>query len=219
MLILIFLCKCLFAIAQSKSNEISKKMTLEQLQKHFAQYSHNSVNATAKITSKEEMTVTGSFNFTLTVKATDTMYIDDLIVGSNSFLSVFTGSNPSVAPPPIAAVFGSTYLLPGQTTTATINVNHPTSNLPYYPTSVDLKVKTHKYNETENKISPVTVKVYFTPYNSVEIWDMHDFIKLPRVWALSLATPPARVSIARTAIPASTRPNPNQITAAWQKNF
>ena len=42
-------------------------MTLEQLQKHFTQYSHNSVNATAKITSKEEMTVTGNFSFTLTV--------------------------------------------------------------------------------------------------------------------------------------------------------
>lgn len=218
-LVLAILCNGLFAMAQSPTVQISKNMTLEQLQKHFAQCSHNSVNATAKITSKEEMAVTGSFSFTLTVKATDTMYIDDLIIGSNTFLNIFTGSSASVAAPPISSVFGSTYLLPGQITTATVNVTHPTTNLPYYPTGFDLQVKTHKYNETENKISPVTVKVYFTPYNSVEIWDLHDFIKLPRVWALPSATPPARVSIARTSVPTSTRPNPSQITAAWQKNF
>ena len=63
-----FVCK-----RTKKTQSIEKNMTLEQLQKHFAQCNHNSVNATAKITSKEEMSVTGSFNFTLTVKATDTI--------------------------------------------------------------------------------------------------------------------------------------------------
>lgn len=215
-LLVALLSNCLLSHAQS---QVMNNMNLEQLQKHVAQCNHNTVNAIARIASKEEMAVTGNFNITLTVNAVDTMYIDELIIGNNNFLTIYTGGSNNMSPPPVSGVFNSTYLLPGQSTTATINVTHATTNLPYYPTSFDLKVRTHKYNESESKISPVTVKVYFTPYNSVEIWDLRDFIKLPRVWAVDQGTAPARVSIPRTSIPVSTRPNPDQITEAWQKDF
>ncbi|HEX8329556.1 MAG TPA: LamG domain-containing protein [Hymenobacter sp.] len=46
--------------------------------------------------------------------------------------------------------------------------------------------------------------VYFTPYGSAEIWDIEDYGRLRRSWLVGdEATAPVRLSVARSAVPAS----------------
>ncbi len=178
----------------------------------------NSRPAVIKIISKEEMAVTGSFNITLNIKALGALYIDSLRIGSNSFFTI--SANNSLAKSQLAQTpyFGITYLDSNQTTTCNLAISHPTSNLPYFPEDFDLDVRCHTI-DGRVFYSHTNVRIYFTPYNSVEIWDISDFMKLPRVWAIKQGTTPVRTFIPRTAIPVSTRPSASAITQEWQTHF
>lgn len=177
---------------------------------------HNLIRA--RIISKEEMTITGSFSFTLEVLAYDTCTLDSIrIVNDGTFLNIsFNGSlskSQNISQPS----FSLKYLLPGQTSTCIINITHATNNLLYYPEDMGFLICLHEQNY--NTKSYAGGKVYFTPYNSVEIWDKKDFSKLPRVWASKKNPAPARVFIHRDSIPVSTKPSNLEIQYDWQKYY
>ncbi|GHV43388.1 hypothetical protein FACS1894180_2310 [Bacteroidia bacterium] len=70
--------------------------------------------------------------------------------------------------------------LPNDSATFVINIAIPsTNNLPYYPQS--LKFYIHTDTNTTNT-TPIIAKIYFTPYNTIEIWNIEDFYSQPREW-------------------------------------
>jgi len=87
-----------------------------------------------------------------------------------------------------------------------VTVNYPLSQLPFYATG--FQVKTSYYSKVPGEISERAIKgkVYFTPYNSVEIWNSTDFCNLPRKWLepdTNTTTQPQRITIKKNKIPIS----------------
>ena len=78
--------------------------------------------------------------------------------------------------------------------------NNNFSNLPFYPCEFTCKV-----NYTSHSIPTYTelvFMVYYTPYNTIEIWDLETFYSLPRRWLNSKDNPNAlRIPVAQSAIP------------------
>lgn len=56
-----------------------------------------------------------------------------------------------------------------------------TVNLPYYPQDFQLKIFYH-LKDSANSYTTIAAKIYFTPYNTIEIWNLEDYYSLPRRW-------------------------------------
>lgn len=183
----------------------------------FAQHSDKSLCRT-RIISKEQMTITGSITLEIEVLAYDTCTLDSIrIMNDVSFFSVSYNNNTTSSQGISSPSFSATYLLPGETATCVITVMHSTQNLPYYPEAFGLLISSHKDDEISKNMA--LCKVYFTPYNSVEVWDKKDFSRLPRVWAARVNPAPQRVFISRNTIPVSTKPAVDIISYDWQKYY
>jgi hypothetical protein len=137
----------------------------------------------ARIISEEEMTITGTFTFNLEVVAYDTCTLDSIrILNDGGYFTVYYNSSSSLMQSISTPAFNQNYLLPGDTAICTITVTHSTQNIPYYPEAFGLLISAHKEDEISKSMA--LCKVYFTPYNSVEIWDINDFHRQPRVWLM-----------------------------------
>lgn len=92
----------------------------------------------------------------------------------------------------------------GDSISLTVNVSHTdTSNLSFYPDDLFLTIHYSSMNSTKNDYR-VKAKLYFTPYNTVEIWNITDFTSLPRRWYHSSDNPTAkRVYLSQSEIPQS----------------
>jgi hypothetical protein len=77
-----------------------------------------------------------------------------------------------------------------------------TNNLPFYPQYIELNLLTNRQNSMYQTIT-MAGKVYFTPYNSIEIWNLEDFYDLKRNWLEEDSIPPQRIFIPREDIPVS----------------
>jgi hypothetical protein len=143
--------------------------------------------------SNEVSNVSGSVNITLQITALDTAYIDSLWFGETS---IFTTS--------WNGTFTQTNLTANGNATATITANYNTNALPYYPKQFEVLVSSHNARN-EGGINMAQIIVYFTPYNSTEIWSRDDFWALPRIWFMpeANAPEPARVFIPQNQIPVS----------------
>jgi hypothetical protein len=171
----------------------------------------------ASVISKEELNQNGSFSLSLRINATDTITIDSITYSGSAYFAVsmggVSGNNFAASP-----AFSTINLLPTQQSTATVSATYNASQLPYYPKDIEFKVWAHNAHNSID-VAIAEVKVYFTPYNTTEIWDIADFVQLPRVWSTPLTPEPIRVSIAKSSIPVSTRPDLSTLTAAWQTDF
>lgn len=90
----------------------------------------------------------------------------------------------------------------GDSISLTVNISHTdTSKLSFYPDDIFLTVHYRSMSSTTNDFR-VKAKLYFTPYNTVEIWSMSDFISLPRRWYHPSDNPTAqRVYLNQSEIP------------------
>ena len=86
----------------------------------------------------------------------------------------------------------------------TLLFQYATSALPFYPIQMTFVVLTSP--ETEDFVTTISC-IYFTPYNTVEIWSFADFINLPRTWYFPNSSSPTRVYIYEDSIPVSNIPS------------
>ncbi|MDY0315792.1 MAG: hypothetical protein RBR32_12020, partial [Bacteroidales bacterium] len=100
--------------------------------------------------------------------------------------------------------FKTNNIVNGDSISLTVNVSHTdTSNLSFYPDDLFLTIHYSSMNSTKNDYR-VKAKLYFTPYNTVEIWNITDFTSLPRRWYHSSDNPTAkRVYLSQSEIPQS----------------
>src|SRR3989338_5148209 len=61
------------------------------------------------------------------------------------------------------------------TLTIKVQISYPLANLPFFPVTLHIK---HQVTYPDSGFLETQAKVYFTPYNSIEIWDYDDFINL-----------------------------------------
>ena len=108
---------------------------------------------------------------------------------------------------------------PGDSISWTISITYPTTNLPFYPQEIYIKqyankfIQTYDINDTIYDEVSTTAMVYFTPYNTVELWNLSDFQNLKRSWLYYEDNPNAqRIFIDSTDIPES---NLNAYTITW----
>ncbi|OFY65082.1 MAG: hypothetical protein A3H98_07840 [Bacteroidetes bacterium RIFCSPLOWO2_02_FULL_36_8] len=88
-----------------------------------------------------------------------------------------------------------------ETVAIKINISYPVANLPFFPVTIPIK---HLITYPDTNYLETEAKLYFTLYNSIEIWDYYDFINLPRNCSGtddSLDT--TRVVVSRNQIPQS----------------
>ena len=81
--------------------------------------------------------------------------------------------------------------------------NSCSSNLPFYP--VDLSISVY-YSTTRTHGNNIVLasKIYYTPYTTIEIWDLAEFSSLPRRWLSPLDNPNAqRKDVQQSLIPQS----------------
>jgi hypothetical protein len=96
-----------------------------------------------------------------------------------------------------ASASGAILLYPGDSVHLTINCDYDTINLPYY--SQDFKVTV---TESGGYSLSESCKLFFTPYNSLEIWNIYEYYATQRVW-LPPTGNPQRVYIPKSQIPIS----------------
>ncbi|HTJ49777.1 MAG TPA: hypothetical protein VL443_10015, partial [Cyclobacteriaceae bacterium] len=166
----------------------------------------------AAIVSQEINSVSGSLAFKVRVYANDTIY--------NAFIgnSYPTGWN-------VTASTSVTKISPGQFADIDVTITYPVANLPFFPVSTSLEIdywlapslpNTRPVTYTEN----TTGKVYFTPYNTVEVWNDDDFYNLNRIWyEKGTLTDTIRRSIPKESIPVSNILPTDSITEDWQDDF
>jgi len=108
----------------------------------------------------------------------------------------------------------------GDSITFTINVSYPTTNLPYYPKVLEISQKLHNL---DGDIFEATLygHAFFTPWNTLELFDDYDFYRSGRVWKVEHpnATEPARVFIAKSNIPVCNITATDTVEYAWQEDY
>ena len=94
--------------------------------------------------------------------------------------------------------------LPMDSTSFDVTVNNSCSNnLPFYPVDLSILVYYSTTRTHENNIS-LALKIYYTPYNTIEIWDLAEYNSIPRRWFDPCDNPNAqRKPIPQSSIPLS----------------
>lgn len=85
-------------------------------------------------------------------------------------------------------------------------VTYNTKDIPYYPVSFTLTTPQYTYEG----------RIYFTPYNTIEIWDSYDYSMLKRVWLIPSMEIPQRVYVDKKDIPVSDIPVDYNPVEEWQ---
>ncbi|MFN4084239.1 MAG: T9SS type A sorting domain-containing protein [Bacteroidia bacterium] len=99
-----------------------------------------------------------------------------------------------------------------------ITVDYSAQNLPYYPKQIAFYGKTHNVYEINGSFK-ITGVVYFTLYNTVEVWNINDFHRQPRLWIMEKSPEPERVFIPKDSIPVSNILPDSLITEEWQRKY
>jgi len=156
----------------------------------------------SQIISSEYNQVNGSFTYDIMYK-----FLDTTTFMQNTDFYLPSGWSASVS----SSLYGNTYY-PDDSVIVTITVNYPQINLPFFPEDVVIKqfYLNIDYFDPSKSYSPpnieqsVSAKIYFTPYETIEIWSIHDFIELPRKWLNpELYSNPVRIPIVKNDIPVS----------------
>lgn len=148
-----------------------------------------------EVESFEKPVQDGQFQFNFKIFANDTLnWNHNLKIEPEINAPWFLGFNLVGAFTPPAT------LLPGDSIMGTMQVLYDLNALPYYDQRLYLQLEDASTLEMETEVE---VAVYFTPYNSVEIWNMLDYDKLKRIWDNPAANPPQRIYVNPASIPQS----------------
>ncbi len=151
--------------------------------------------AYGEVISEEYNIVNGTFNFTIEYKFIDTV---TFAYNKSTQFILPDGWSANIAP----VIKGNVYY-PEDTILLTVTVNYPVNNLPFYPKKISIIQFVTSDNTIEKEIS-TSAMVYFTPYNTIEIWNLQDFQNLPRRWFTPIENPDTtRIYIDPSNIPES----------------
>jgi len=153
-------------------------------------------NYSLKIKSREHHNINGSFFFFVKITFTDSVkFKQNLQLVLPASWSYSTNKNIS-----------KKNYTKNDTLNIKITVNYPINQIPFYATN--FQIISSYYSAINDSILEKSIKgkIYFTPYNTVEIWNSTDFYDLPRKWLeldTNSTTQPQRISINKNKIPRS----------------
>lgn len=152
-----------------------------------------------KVKSTEITSLTGQVTLQIVVKANKVVYFPSLPRLDAQFSdSLFNEvpNNNSYSPPDTMQI--------GDSLIFSLTLNYNQNNLPYYPADVVLA-----FNDSLKR----KAKLYFTPYGTLEVWDIGDYTTLNRTWIdpTSVETTPTRISAPQSSIPVSDLPSSGEI--------
>jgi hypothetical protein len=108
----------------------------------------------------------------------------------------------------------------GDSVAFTINISYPTANLPYYPKVLEIS---QELRSLDGDMFSATLfgRAFFTPWNSLEIFDDYDFYRSGRVWKTVHpdSTEPSRVFIAKSEIPICDISDSDTVEYEWQEDY
>jgi Leucine-rich repeat (LRR) protein len=111
-----------------------------------------------------------------------------------------------------------TSLIKGDSVDFRVQLNYSTGSVPFFPQDISFSFNTIRGANRQNQ--KAIGKVFFTPYNTTEIWSTGDFYSLNRVWIERGSIPDTtRRFIAKTAIPVSDILPTDAIIEEWQDDF
>lgn len=150
--------------------------------------------------------LSGVFSFELKIKAMDSTIIDSFQISISNWFSNYNIGN-----------YSST-MLPNDSQLIIINILYDTNLLSFYPEQISINCyATNVDSQLFNKIE--LVEIYFTPYNTIEIWNINDFSLLPREWISREFPQPNRVYMSKNSLPISNKPDLDSNSATWESDF
>lgn len=161
----------------------------------FALLAHHTTEG-GLVLSKEVDAINGSFDFNVKYFFGDSTYmvVPPVFSLPDNFQDNYSGSgtNLYVENDSIEINFGFTY---------------NTDSIPYYPQKLEIVFQSYYYANNGDTVYQdilATAMVYFTPYNTIEVWSLSDFQDLPRRWFYEGDLDnPQRQYIAKESIPVS----------------
>lgn len=159
-----------------------------------------------EVDSEEFLSVTGEFTFTLIYSAQDTFPVDDsldfILPEGWSVKTIGSLSNSTV--------------MPSANVTRSITFEYDEGDLSFYPQKFSVIYGPSDINPTHLKAAAY---VYFTPYETIELWSYYDFVHLNRNWYIPESPEPSRVYVDPITIPASNIPSNFAPTEDWEEDF
>jgi hypothetical protein len=115
-------------------------------------------------------------------------------------------SNPSLqlaaAWPYSAPVLTGQTNYPGDSIPLAFSVNYPINQLPFFPLKSGITIEGQSIKDTTVSGNSNYFHIYFTSYNTIEIWNQSDFDNLPREWIQpEYISDTQRISISKDDIP------------------
>lgn len=110
----------------------------------------------------------------------------------------------------------------------TYAITYPVNHLPFYPASISVSLAIDQASQNQTAITLIAPpadqerlvakgKVYFTPYNTTEVWSEGDFMNLKRTWFLkgsSMDT--TRISVPKSSVPVSNIQPTDSVSEDWE---
>jgi hypothetical protein len=101
-------------------------------------------------------------------------------------------------------LLAGTTKFPGDSIPFNLAINYNINNLPFFPVKFELELKVVGSINQETIFITDEFYVFFTPYNTVEIWNLYDYTNLRRRWLNpDLVSDTSRVYINPSDIPVS----------------
>ncbi len=89
---------------------------------------------------------------------------------------------------------------------------------PYYPLDIRFS-QTMLRKDGSVYVSNLYGKVFFTPWNTIEVWDVFDYHRQGRVWKIPYGSSPNRVFIHKDSVPTSDIDPNDTIVHDWQEDY
>ncbi len=135
---------------------------------------------------------------------------------SNPVITLPTGWNYQMVTDKTGQTFNK-----GETPIISFKITYNPDSLPFYPVTIRFTQNVMVDNDVNN-IQNVFAegKIYFTPYNIVEVWSNADFYNIPRMWldkASNIDT--TRIYVSKSSIPATNLTEADSIVYEWQEDW
>jgi hypothetical protein len=155
----------------------------------------------AKVITHEVDSLDGIFSVEIEITAfQDIVFKDSIDVISTSWIEIVPPSSP----------YGEGNLISidsGNSITLNYSFSYDTANLPFYPKEIEfISLDTNIPYLSARRLA--SAHIYFTPWNTVEVFDFHDFISCKRNWLVgSDSAAPDRIYLDKSTLPVTDMPD------------
>jgi len=165
-----------------------------------------------KLISKEISSINGTANFEGYFRCGDSMqFINQTVFSLPSGWSITQNNSLDTT-----SVF-----VEGDSIGNDYTISYPTTSLPYFAQEIKIVQYYKDYQTGDTSTSTIHFWVFFTPWNTVEIWDHYDYYTIGRVWKSPTdSVDTTRIFIAKSSLPNNTYDeNDSNLTSEWQHNY